>query len=66
MFLSVTVKGPIFVDKAPSLLHYALIKSLHKVSSNKLKNILRSFERIALLMNEKGLDESLFLQEDLC
>ena len=64
VFLSITDKGKIFVEKAPSPLQDALISALSKISSNELSSILDSLEKIAELMNAKDLDESLIFQGD--
>jgi DNA-binding MarR family transcriptional regulator len=64
VFLSITAKGKVFVEKAPSPLQEALITSLYKVSSAELSTILSSLERIAELMNAKDLDESFIFQGD--
>ena len=65
VFLSITVKGKNFVEKAPSPLQNSLVKSLSKISITELSTILNSLERINDLINAKDLDESLIFQNYL-
>lgn len=64
VFLSITLKGRSFIEKAPSPLQNSLVKSLSKISSTELSTILNSLERINDLINAKDLDESLIFQAD--